>query len=980
MAKHRGSAYSRQAAFHVERDLLCDVIDIEDSDAASKTAYYLCRKSALIGEFVISQEAREEILCAAESSFELLCSIKRERMSRVDQQILAVACVLLLQSNTDSADDSALQDSAETWQPIMDGLHFHRISQKTGCGLQTARKRLCELLEDPENIRFFAEGGKRYYNTLRLHAISPVWSIKNLYDILYAFYHKNLECVYEIGSSVASMFTSGIRNRWDAGDAEEDQNLGASQLASSLRELFILRPKYMSAVCDALLEKIDRLVQGDQSLLDARNRWDVLLLEWYHGKTEFERQQMRTDRKAAVKRKVVDRKEDIKPQFVYEDGNICLQIPGIRLPEIQERPVVRLYQNDQLICEQQLSVYGNKVLMSTRSKMIPLDDLEKINWNKPFCFSVDIESGTQKIYNSGGTLFRDYLCFAPAGNEVRLSRCSQILRLILRQTAKLEIDDPMEEWTEDTAPYRSIRLWPESVTSIKLNGKELLAEENESRGRIWAYLTPEPITGVRAKVDKAAVAVYARHPTLQVHLPGSTDAKNYLISIDEQTRPLYCYDWINGRLQIALPQDGKKHRIQLKDFETGHIVFDRSYAVLPDFSFSFDRQYYLDVDCEGDLLVHIGRKELRIPFHLTAGEDLVTWEIGSVSLETDAPRIRAEIDEKNAFLLPEYVWYGALEHALLKVKTPENVTCSVWFGRKLMVRNHTGHYEIGTEIQRRNLADSSAVLGLVIRSEESQQKLLTEVCYTERFISNPVHQEGRRIIWDPISAGYLGARDTAVFRLEIENSLQTEPFRYTQYMKRSVVEKEFPGKEGSYGYTLWLTERKKRFVKLPDLKLLEGVLHIQDPLESRFKDNHIALTQVCYCNPVSNEDETAPMRGNGALIDQIIYEGMVEVNGVMTPEYSGYLFFRTKAGWEAFSDRDLKRYEKVNPVYFVFDEDGYISVRHENGETLMINIKPFKVYRNGAAQIFSRKDELEKDEQSLYLAFADRFRYTIGNN
>lgn len=107
---------------------------------------------------------------------------------------------------------------------------------------------------------------------------------------------------------------------------------------------------------------------------------------------------------------------------------------------------------------------------------------------------------------------------------------------------------------------------------------------------------------------------------------------------------------------------------------------------------------------------------------------------------------------------------------------------------------------------------------------------------------------------------------------------------------------------------------------------------------------------------------------------------MVEVNGVMTPEYSGYLFFRTKAGWETFSDRDLKRYEKVNPVYFVFDEDGYISVRHENGETLMINIKPFKVYRNGAAQIFSRKDELEKDEQSLYLAFADRFRYTIGNN
>lgn len=980
MAKHRGLTHSRQSAFHVERDLLCDVLDIDDSDAASKTAYYLCRKSALIGEFMISEEARAEIIGAAEASFELLCSKKREGMSRVDQQILAVACVLLLQSNTDPAEDPTAQDSAETWQPIMDGLHFQKISQKTGCSLQTARKRLCELLEDPENIRFFAEGGKRYYNTLRLHAISPVWSVKNLYDILYSFYHKNLECVYETGSSVASMFTSGIRNRWDAGDAEEDQNLRASQLASSLRELFILRPRYMSAVCDALLERIDRLVQGDRSLLDARNRWDALLLEWYQGKTEFEKQQMRTDRKAAVKRKVVDRKEDIRPQFVYEDGAVCLQIPGIRLPEIQERPIVRLYQNDQLICEQQLSVYGNKVLMSTRSKTIPLDHLENINWNKPFCFSVDMESGARKIYHSGKTLFRDYLCFSAAGNEVRLSRCSQMLRLILRQTAKLEIEDPMEEWTEDAAPYRSIRLWPEAVTSIRLNGKELLAEENEFRGRIWAYLTPEPVTGVRARVDKTAVALYARCPTLQVHLPSSTDAKNYLLSIDEQTRPLYCYTWINGRLQIGLPQDDKKHRIQLKDFETGHIVFDRSYAIVPDFSFSFDRQYYLDVDCGGALLAQVGGKALRIPFALAAGEDLVTWQLGAVTLETDAPRIRAELDEKNAFLLPEHVWYGALEHSLLTIKTPEQVACSVWFGRKLMVRNHTGHYEIGTEIQRRNPADDSAVLGLVIRGEESQQKLLTEVCYTERFLSSPVRQDGRKVLWDPVGAGYLGAGETAVFRLEIENSLQEEPFRYTQYMKGAVVEKEFPGEEGHFGYTLWLTGRKKRFAKLPDLKLLEGALHIQDPPERRFQDKHIKLTQVCYCSPVSDQEETAPIRGNGALIDQILYEGMVEVNGVMTPEYSGYLFFRTKSGWEAFSDRDQKRYEKVNPVYFVFDEDGYISLRHENGETLMINIKPFKVHRNGAAQIFSRKDELEKHEQSLYLAFADRFRYTIGNN
>ena len=34
------------------------------------------------------------------------------------------------------------------------------------------------------------------YNTLCLHALSPEWAIKNLYNVLYGFYHKNLECSY----------------------------------------------------------------------------------------------------------------------------------------------------------------------------------------------------------------------------------------------------------------------------------------------------------------------------------------------------------------------------------------------------------------------------------------------------------------------------------------------------------------------------------------------------------------------------------------------------------------------------------------------------------------------------------------------------------------------------------------------------------------------------------------------------------------
>lgn len=88
MAEHRGLTHSRQSAFKVERDLLCDVLDMEDSDAAGKTAYHLCRKSALIGEFTISEEARKEILQAAEESFASLCSIEKVKACIRMQQVL----------------------------------------------------------------------------------------------------------------------------------------------------------------------------------------------------------------------------------------------------------------------------------------------------------------------------------------------------------------------------------------------------------------------------------------------------------------------------------------------------------------------------------------------------------------------------------------------------------------------------------------------------------------------------------------------------------------------------------------------------------------------------------------------------------------------------------------------------------------------------------------------------------------------------
>lgn len=984
MAFYESITYSRQDAFDIEPELRSDCFELEQGESAAKIAYHLCGKAALIGEFVISEEGREELLQEARRVFRLLCQGKKNRLDLMDGRILVVACVLLARNSINAAKEND-QDSGEIWKSILEGLHFPEISEKTGCSAQVARNHICDALKDPYNVRFFSDAGQKYYNTLRLHALAPEWAIKNLYNVLYAFYHKNLECSYDPESNVATLFVSAIRRRWVATSSKEAsrQSVQSDRLSSGLRELFVQCPRYMAAVCDALLEKIDRIAQGDLTGLKEKNRWDVLLLEWYEGKTAYEKSQMSNDRRAAVRRKVVDRKEQIRPEYRYENNQISLSIPGIRLPEIQQAPVLQLYQNDQLILSQRLSIYGNEVLWSTRAHRILLNQIPGLNWKKRYCFMLRILAGEEELYCSGSDLYREYFCFTPAGNETRLLRCNQMLRLIVRKAAKLVIDDPENHYTEEAAPYRSIGLWTDSVSSILLNGAEILEDNQSGQRRMWAYLTPEYDPRVCARSEGKTVSVYSECPTLHVVLPGQADGKNYQITIDDTTVQLYQFPWENGQFRIQLPPLAEyRHTVQLKDFDTGSVVFQRSYTIIPGLVCAFDRPFYPDRETEGKLQIRWERRELVHSFLLEPGMDQVTWNMAGLDFEISVPKVYAEICEKNAFYLPENTWYEDLKDAFLTIRTPEEVNSVVIFGNEALTPNHAGHYEIGTAMDNRQHTESGALLGLGVVSKTWKQEWeLTNVCYQERFGSNPIRQEGRRILWNPLAAGFVGSEGNASFCLKLENDQQDEPFRYVLRMRPETVERNFPCRTGTYSYTLWLTDRKKLFSELPDLLLLQGEITVEDPPEDRFEGKYILLTRAYYSDPLRGSDVFAKMKHDGALIDDIRYEGVRELDGNEVHEYSGLMFFKTAAGWKQFSDEETDLYEKINPVFFTLEGEDCVRVYLEEDDPLMLNTKTMQ-YGNlhSGVQIYSRKNELTRQEQSRYLAFADKFKFIERDN
>lgn len=597
---------------------------------------------------------------------------------------------------------------------------------------------------------------------------------------------------------------------------------------------------------------------------------------------------------------------------------------------------------------------------------------------------IRITSGQNEIYCSGSELYREYLCFNSVGNESPLIRCNQMLRLIVRKAAKLVIDDPENHYTEEVAPYRSIGLWTDSVGGVFLNGVDILEDNHSGKKRMWAYLTPEYDPRVCARFEGKTVSVYSDRPVLHVVLPNQADGKNYQITINDTTSQLFQFPFEHGQFRVGLPAImERKHSVQLKDFDSGEIVFDRSYTIVPGLSCEFDRPFYLDMETTGKLFVTSDKRNLTHRFQLEQGVDKVTWQMAGLDYEIIVPKVFAEISEKNAFYLGKSTWYEDLKDSFLTIRTPEDVTCAVVFANTVLTPNYTGNYEIGVAIDNRNMAWFGALLGIIVSSKTWKLEWkLTFIHFQEHFKNNPITQDGRKILWNPVEACYIGGDEEPTFRLELENDQQSDPFQYSLCMQPDTVERSFPCRTGTYKYVLWLTNRRKLFQKQADLRLLEGEISVEDPPEDRFAGKHIILTRAYYIDPQRGIEVNAKMKHDGALIDEIRYEGIREKDGQSVHEYSGYMYFRTMDGWRVFSDVETDFFEKINPVYFTLEDDEHIVVYlEEDDELLMLNTKAMQQkYQYGGVQIFSRKSELTKEEQARYLAFADKFKYIERSN
>ena len=197
---------------------------------------------------------------------------------------------------------------------------------------------------------------------------------------------------------------------------------------------------------------------------------------------------MQRVRARRVRQKIITTKEAIRPQYFMQDEEQTIRLPHIRLPEITQPPVARLYQNGRVVAQLRMSVYGDPMCYTTQEFTFELDQLQEISFNDRFDFRVEIICGGSVLYDSETLLFRQYLIFNENGYESLPFKCQNgKAQIVAPATVEVRIIDADDNYFDESDDFQFFHVSLLSVQEIWINGVNIIALENAKDLSVKGY-------------------------------------------------------------------------------------------------------------------------------------------------------------------------------------------------------------------------------------------------------------------------------------------------------------------------------------------------------------------------------------------------------------------------------------------------------------------------------------------------------------
>ena len=962
---------------YVEPDLRYrDAPKPEEDLGAFSLANYVFSRYPLAGEYVPSATEDQLLYQSAKQTVQKV--LKGDtRITVRENVVLVLETIELLK--TWSSDVLSEETGNTFWSYIFQQYGFNsENSDAAGDRLYAHfRKAINETLTHYK--RFFApQGTQRYYTSLLLHALAPRQSIEALFSILFDFYVKNLDFQYVDEDISYKVFAKGMRARWDTKvKKNEDLHLRSDVVFSGLQALFKERPGYMAVLCDSIVKRMDSILRGEDSNMLNPNvdYWDYLLLEWYHKKSSTERIRVQGEKRQKQAEYVATSAERIFVQYAMFKERVGLTLPRIRLSKVGDRrPIIRLYQNAELIFEDDLSVTGDDLCLTTKSRFIALEDTS-YNFSADPNLTAEIEYLGERLYQSGKKLQRQYILFDAVGND----------RMPKSGSAYLFAADKREiEFAGDSGIYQcdhqgqlfSINLG--EVSSVAIAGVEIIADE-VTASRFRHHSSVRRVDCVQGIWQGKTADIYTEPFSLTIRLPDGEQALRYQISLDGKRLNAGQIQQRDNEIVIgSADDDGTMHIVRVIDIATDLVRYEYCYMVITDCCVSWDQRIYRSGVDDVRVVFSYRDTEVSETLPLTYGANCIRFgipEFGEIQFEVEVPTVICSLMGENAFAAPDFIWHKDISNGeVVRIEISKNCSARLMLGGKEIPTSHTGDlFELGNELRAMTRPLEEADLWISIKDNSGKVGAfkISTIVFKPRFLCPPLDVEGDNLLWH-IEANYVGEPDCR-FKIDCR-SADGQAFSVNAGHENAVLANLDSSGKGKYSYQV-STVRKSIFGAGTDTVLFDGFFFVGDPNEFAFIKKEIVVRDALCWDFETDALKTVPMKDGCGIIYNLAYQGCSSASGesVPTPCYQATMSFEDQFGRRIpFNRKASDDFELINPVK-VWIINSHLMILHcATEDTVYIDKKLSSIVNRNPNKTMSKLDRQKRLETPDYFEYEVR--------
>lgn len=712
-----------------------------------------------VGNFLFSEEEENIILDEASKIFRKVCFERGKTLHYFDYPLIFVALVIATKRREN--DESKL----------FENIYRYLLGRQSveDIPTQKAYNEICKVInhfETQKEIFVLSCFKKKYYATILGHSFCPLISINSFIDLCWLIYNEDLDQNYVDNDPVLDILTSSMQNKFGVKDSDNDEDIQLGSRVYSLRAgikgLIFSRPDLLKTLLNDVLLGINSKFN---SIPYNQNKYlKILISNWWKIKEESLGNVIKSRKPRS--QNIALSYSQIKVKYIFSETGINLFIPSIRLGEnFDYSPIITISNNGNLILQEELSMYGSGVIMTTRSKEYPLTSLLKDAFN---ALQVKITHLDKVIYDSKESLHRDFILFS-GSKEVLSDEC-------LPGTYFLYTTD-----------FSLINHYPEDIGSSGnqniscVNTKE--GEKLQSANRTIFFVSDNTNRDVYFIAQTKSEIKYLHNDEeykiidgeLYLDMSPKIKPNSIGLRVDGQLLKLtnfHSFEY-NGRIRYevgALCDAGQSQKLKVFRYDDNLIVCAANFIKFNNITLKYDKDIYYDND-KGTVIFQTNKYYSKTDFNSSDYEVAIPFKDGE--LIVNPPILKRRINEGTWHSRPRAndTWYKSAYNngSILEIDIPKGKNYLVGFNHKSIEADSNNKYKVGEHIYSYKAGLIENVT-LFVRTDE-RCFLIDRIQFKEKFLEEPieVNSEIKTIYWEP--KFFIGESNSA-FTLKISRNEQ----------------------------------------------------------------------------------------------------------------------------------------------------------------------------------------------------------------